>query len=228
MDNKYLKKVMHILHVIIDAFKRLGTALGKPIQSSPKKSTTEAKKGKWFKRGSSIGSTALIVFLGVAAVSMATGGPLIAGDNPSLKDQSINQNVSDNQNQTSQSGNIESSNSQPRSNFQSSSNSQPSSSEPSSTPIQTITTTYDVTTTNLFCTLTANVVDSQGNPVNEGTVDFTVNGISVGSATVQYGKATNGCKLPSLSYGSYLLTANYQGTSSYLASTGSGKLYYTK
>lgn len=224
MDNKYLKKIMHILHVIIDAFKRLSTALGKPIKSSPKKATNEINKGKWFKRGSSIGFTALIVFLGVAVVSVATGGPLITGDNPQLAGQVIAQNSSDSQNSTLQGENGTSSNS--------SSGSKPHSSTTSnsgspSAPIQTITTAYDVTTSGPYATLTANVKDSQGNPVNGGTVDFTVDGTSADSATVNNGIATTVWKIPiTWKSGSFPIVANYQGTSSYLASTGSSKLYY--
>ena len=73
--------------------------------------------------------------------------------------------------------------------------------------------------------LTVHVTDIYGNPVNEGQVQFTVNGIYDGSATVSNGIATLKWQIPTnWKTGNYNITANYQGTINYTASEGTGLL----
>ncbi len=73
--------------------------------------------------------------------------------------------------------------------------------------------------------LTAYVTGYYGNPVNEGSVEFIVNGVNAGFALVHNGVTTLNWTIPSdWTVGNYTVTANYLGTSSYDASTDTGIL----
>ncbi len=75
-------------------------------------------------------------------------------------------------------------------------------------------------TTNLTATLT----DINGTPIKDKTVNFTINGTSVGTGTTDSnGIATLTYKLTKA--GDFVLTASFAGDGDYLTSTGSGKLH---
>ncbi|AEG17805.1 Ig-like domain-containing protein [Methanobacterium paludis] len=77
-------------------------------------------------------------------------------------------------------------------------------------------------------TLTANVTDYYGNPVNEGNVTFVVNGTSTNPVNVTNGTATLTWLIPSTwSVGDYNITANYLGTGNYTVSNSTGTLTVT-
>ncbi len=74
-------------------------------------------------------------------------------------------------------------------------------------------------------TLTAQVADYYGNPVNEGRVQFKVNGNNVGGqVSVNNGTATYTYTITGLNSGNYTILANYLGTSNYIASNNTGNL----
>ena len=91
-------------------------------------------------------------------------------------------------------------------------------------------TTVTVTPTHNFAgqtvILAANVKDYYNQPLNGGKVNFIVNGVDAGTATVSGGVATLTWTVPSgWNVGPYSVTANFNGTSTnYVNSTNSGTL----
>ena len=74
-------------------------------------------------------------------------------------------------------------------------------------------------------TLTADVTDTDGKPVNRGEVQFTVNGIHLDPVSVVDGKATFTWTIPDdWSADFYNILAEYSGEGSYLNSSGNGTL----
>ncbi|MCE7698616.1 MAG: Ig-like domain repeat protein, partial [Methanobacterium paludis] len=77
-------------------------------------------------------------------------------------------------------------------------------------------------------TLTANVTDYYGNPVNGGQVTFKVNTTNAGTVNVSNGIATLTWLIPSTwTVGNYNITANYLGTGNYTVSNSTGTLTVT-
>jgi predicted outer membrane repeat protein len=73
--------------------------------------------------------------------------------------------------------------------------------------------------------LAANVTAENGAIVDGGTVNFTVNGVSAGSAMVNNGQASTSWTIPSnWTAGTYEIVAEYQGTDDYEASQGQNTL----
>jgi uncharacterized repeat protein (TIGR01451 family) len=71
-------------------------------------------------------------------------------------------------------------------------------------------------------TFTANVVDSNGNPVTDGQVTFRVNNTNIGTVDVSNGVATLQWTIPTTwTAGNYSVVAEYSGSNNYLASTNS-------
>ncbi|MBP2045281.1 beta strand repeat-containing protein [Methanobacterium aggregans] len=71
-------------------------------------------------------------------------------------------------------------------------------------------------------TLTANLADSNGNPVKDGQVTFRVNNTNIGTVDVSNGVATLQWTIPTnWTAGNYGVVAEYSGSSNYLASTNS-------
>ena len=69
---------------------------------------------------------------------------------------------------------------------------------------------------------TANLVDSNGNPVTDGRVTFRVNNNSIGTVDVSNAVATLQWTIPTnWTVGNYSVVAEYSGSSNYLASTNS-------
>ena len=94
------------------------------------------------------------------------------------------------------------------------------------TPTPTITTVSNVNNyAGENVTLTANVNDIYGNPLNTGQIQFTVNNTNIGTISVINGVAGTNWTIP-LDYntGNYIIQANYQGTSNYLASNNTAIL----
>jgi hypothetical protein len=76
-------------------------------------------------------------------------------------------------------------------------------------------------------TLTANV-DCYGNPVNEGTVTFTIGSTTLTPVTITNGLATINWTIPTTwTAGNYTIVADYSGSSNYLASTNGTNLTVT-
>ena len=76
--------------------------------------------------------------------------------------------------------------------------------------------------------LVAHVTDTYGN-VNDGVVQFTVDGVNVGTANVNNGLATFSWLIPfNWNAGSYNLVADYLGTPNYLTSTDTNTLTVDK
>ncbi|NYB52644.1 MAG: SBBP repeat-containing protein, partial [Methanobacteriaceae archaeon] len=73
--------------------------------------------------------------------------------------------------------------------------------------------------------LTAQVEDDNGNPINEGQVQFSVNGNIVGTANVVNGQATYTYQIPGTwKAGTYPILAEYLGTGNYQASSATATL----
>ncbi|MBP2045282.1 beta strand repeat-containing protein [Methanobacterium aggregans] len=71
-------------------------------------------------------------------------------------------------------------------------------------------------------TFTADLVDSNGNPVTDGQVGFTVNNTNIGTADVSNGTASITWAIPTTwTAGNYSVVAEYSGSNNYLASTNS-------
>ena len=76
-------------------------------------------------------------------------------------------------------------------------------------------------------TLTANV-DCHGNPVNEGTVTFTIGSTTLTPVTITNGLATINWTIPTTwTAGNYTIVADYSGSSNYLTSTNGTNLTVT-
>lgn len=74
-------------------------------------------------------------------------------------------------------------------------------------------------------TLTSHVTDYYKQPVNGGTINFTVNGIGVGTVSVNNGTATINWQIPSSwTVGDYTILAEYMGTDGSGISQGNGSL----
>ena len=72
--------------------------------------------------------------------------------------------------------------------------------------------------------ITAQVTDSQGYPVNEGSVIFTINGTHIGTASVNNGTAILNWTIPNWNTGNYIILAEYIGTTNFLTSNKTGNL----
>ena len=73
--------------------------------------------------------------------------------------------------------------------------------------------------------LTAHVHDTKGNPINEGTVRFTIGKATPVTANVHNGLATCNWTIPTnWKSGTYTITAHYLGTANYNPSTGTATL----
>ncbi|MBP2045279.1 Ig-like domain repeat protein [Methanobacterium aggregans] len=71
-------------------------------------------------------------------------------------------------------------------------------------------------------TFTANLVDSNGNPVTDGQVTFRVNNTNNGTVAVSNGTASITWAIPTTwTAGNYSVVADYSGSNNYLASTNS-------
>lgn len=90
----------------------------------------------------------------------------------------------------------------------------------------TTTTTTNVTSyAGHIVTLNATVIDNNGNPVDEGNISFTVNGVNAGTVPVNKGIATLNYSIPSgWTAGNYIILANYQGTNNYTVSSNTSIL----
>ena len=71
--------------------------------------------------------------------------------------------------------------------------------------------------------ITANI-NSQGYPVNEGSVIFTINGTHIGTASVNNGTAILNWTIPNWNTGNYIILAEYIGTTNFLTSNKTGNL----
>jgi uncharacterized repeat protein (TIGR01451 family) len=77
--------------------------------------------------------------------------------------------------------------------------------------------------------LTATVEDNDGNPVNEGQIQFTVNGTNAGTVNVNNGQATLNWTIPlNWTRGDYEILATYLGSDNYLTSQNTATLTVDK